>query len=366
VRASDIDGSIAAAMETLGADVRLRTLRSGERERWLELLDGWLLPDGWRGRDFFRRYAEQDPTFADRNVWIAEVAGRMVATAQIFPRRLRIAGTEVPTGGIGSVFTRDEARGTGVASSLLLRCQDDLRERGMPLSLLFASRHGFYERLGWRLWARSRGLWLRPPAAPPPDPRWRLEAFDPARDLEDAYALHAAYGASRPGTVVRDASFFRAQLAYAGNPGEDFVLARDGDGALVAYARGAVLDGVYLVTELARRPGPEAAGALAGLVEELMRPRDPDPIAPSGRPSAELRRLLVAPPVTDPELSAALAAREVVQQGFESRDAMFAVLDAAALARHVGAPIAAGEAPEAYLARILPPECLTFWPADRF
>ena len=49
--------------------MEIRTLEAGERDAWLDLLDGWSLPDGWSGRAFFERFIEDDPTFADDNVW---------------------------------------------------------------------------------------------------------------------------------------------------------------------------------------------------------------------------------------------------------------------------------------------------------
>src|SRR4030095_4441350 len=95
-----------------------------------------------------RRYPEVDPTYRDDNFWVAEHDGRLVACVQIFPRLLRVAGRTVPTGGIGSVFTSEKARGSGVSSALLEAAVDAMRARGMPLSLLFASRHAFSRRLG--------------------------------------------------------------------------------------------------------------------------------------------------------------------------------------------------------------------------
>lgn len=350
------------------ADVVLRSLRPGERGAFLDLLGGWERPSGWPGaaRDFFRRYVESDPTFADEHAWVAERGGRLVACAQIFPRALRIGGARVPTAGIGSVFTRPEARGGGIASALLERVLAAARARGMELALLFASRHGFYERLGFSLWTHDRPLWLRADDTARPDPGRRIAPFDPRRDLDAAFALHGVYSAALDGSAVRDRAFFAAQLAFAGNPAEDFVVARDAGGALAAYARGAVLSGIYLVTELARRPEPAAAEALADLVLALMQPRDPDPLAPPGRPSAALRQVLVAPALADAALDAALARRRVGRSRFAARDAMFAVLDAAALARRLGVPRRPGEDDAAWLRRVLPPDRFAFWPADRF
>lgn len=364
-------------MSTSGATIRL--LRDGEQEALVALLDGWELP-GWPGPAgaFFRRYLELDPTFAPDNVIVAEHAGRLLGCVQIFPRRLRVRRrgargdglAETPMGGIGSVFTHSEARGAGLASALLERAAAEMRARGFELSLLFASRHAFYGRLGWHLWPRERALWLRPEAtrAAAPDPSLRIAPFDPARDLADAFALHEAYSGALEGTCVRDAAFFRAQLGFAGQPSEDFLLARDAaDGTLLAFARAAAVEGVLLVTELARRAEARAAEALAELVLALLAPRDPDGLAVDcGRPSHELRRALVAPCHRDPELADALARRGAGVRSFSSRDVMVRVLDAEAFARRTGVPRAPDESEVAWLERALPPDRLVLWPADRF
>jgi GNAT superfamily N-acetyltransferase len=377
VRASDIGGSIAAAVGTPDAEIRLlRGDEHGERDALVALLDGWEAPDGWRGRagDFFRRYLDRDPTFEARNVVVAECDGRLAGCVQIFPRTLRAraggaadgALVAVPVGGIGSVFTRPEARGGGIASAMLERALAELRRRGLELSLLFASRHAFYARLGWQLVPRARALWLRDDDTAAPAAALRIVHFDPARDLDAAFALHAAHSGALAGTFVRDAAFFRAQLGFAGNPDEDFLLARDERGQLLAYARAAVLEGIPLVTELARRPEPAAAEALADLVLALLQPREPDPLAPPGRPSTELRRRLVAPCLADAALDDALMRRRLERKDFSSRDAMLRVVDAEALARRTAVPRAPGDDDAAWLARAFPPEQLVLWPADRF
>lgn len=356
--------------------VEIRLLRDDERGALVALLDGWSLPDGWRGRagEFFRRYLERDPTFEARNVVVAARDGELVGCVQIFPRALRAgvgaaangALVAVPVGGIGSVFTRPEARGGGVASALLGRAGEEMRGRGLALSVLFASRHAFYQRLGWHLVPRARALWSREDGAAPPTPGCRIDVFERERDLADAFALHTLHSGALAGTWVRDARFFRAQLEFAGNPEEEFLLARDARGRPIAYARAAVLSGLLLVTELARRPEPPAAEALADLVVALLEPRTPDPLAPPERSSAELRRLLVAPCLEDPLLSDGLLRRGVAARTFSSCDAMLRVLDTEALARATAVPRAPGEPDAAWLARAFPAERLVLWPADRF
>jgi predicted N-acetyltransferase YhbS len=348
--------------------MEVRPLRRDEREALLALLDGWELPDGWRGRDFFRRYVEQDPTFADANVWVAEEGGALVSCVQIFPRTLRVAGANVATGGIGSVFTAPSARRRGIAEAVFVRTMEAMRERGLALGLLFGG-EPLYARQGWRNWGVPAGVLQRsgasPAAAPPPAPGIAIEAFARARDLADVRALHAEYSDALSGTIVRDAALWEASLAVAGNPDEEFLVAR-AHGELAAYARATLLYGFVNVMELGCRPGFE--GALAALVARILAPRDADPWEPrAGRPSASLRTMAITVPLHfAPDLAAALAAAGVSWRAAGDTKTMLACLDPAALAAATGERGKPGEAPLDALARILPASDFTFWPADRF
>lgn len=339
--------------------MEIRTLRREERAAWLELLDGWELTDGWRGRDFFQRPVDHDPSYADANVWVAAEGGELVSAVQIFPRLLRVGGAEVPTGGIGSVYTRPESRATGVASALLERAVADMRARGMELSLLFAIRLAFYERLGWRSWQVPREL-LRAEGAPPP--ALEPEPFDPERDLDALTALHAETRAGLCGPAARTAEEWRASLVLAGNPAEEFLVARGGDGGIRAYVRALHLNAALVVGE----HGGRDAEALAALLRGLLEPRAEDPLASPDRSSAELRSFAVLPGPAPPPLAAALEAVGVSRTPVEDPTVMLRCLDAAALGRRIGARPGAGEDTDAFLRRVLPPDRFLYWPADRF
>jgi len=364
--------------------VELRTLRPGEREALLELLGGWEMGPPWAGRAaaFFRRYVEDDPGFREADVHVAVEEGqgapagrdgatagsrpdRLLACVQIFPRRVRtVGGGELPLGGIGSVFTRPEARGRGLAGALLARAEADLRARGVPLGMLFAGPVDFYARRGWLPWPFARALYLRRQG-------WRREggpagteilAFEPDRDLEAVRRLHAAYAADRPGTLARDAAAWRASLWVAGNPDEDFRVVRR-RGRVSAYARHVHLEGHPVLAEFGRAPSPEAAADLAALLDAM------------------LGKGAFGPAPADPVLEAELARRSFGVEALPDPGSMLRCLDAAALAEACGAapPPSPADATgsrgdrtpdekpeEALLRRLLPPERCLFWPADRF
>lgn len=345
--------------------MEIRTLRPGEREALLELLDGWELPDGWRGRDFFRRYLEQDPTFDDENVLVAAEGGALLSCVQIFPRRLRVAGSAVPAGGIGSVFTARAARRRGIAEAVFERTMETMRARGLLVGILFGD-ESIYARQGWRSWGVPAGLLLREAGAgePPAPPGLAVAPFERERDFAGVRALHERYSELLPGSVVRDDGLWEASLRNAGNPDEEFLVAR-ARGELVAYVRAALLHGVLALTEFAAEPGFEPA--LAVLVARIMTPREADPWERAGRPTAELRRLAVTARLrAAPDLAAALAPAKIRPREAGDTSTMLSCLDPAALAAQLGERLRPGEGPNDFLARMLPPEDLTFWLADRF
>jgi len=345
--------------------VRIRRLERGEREEWLDLLDGWELLDGWRGRDLFRRPIEDDPSYEDANVWVAEEAGRLVCSVQIFPRELGGSGVRVPTGGIGTVYTRPDRRGAGIASAVLERSVEDMRARGMELSLLFAARIPFYERLGWRSWPVRRDLLRRDAGATPLVGASDLviERFAPERDLDAVVALHTETAVGLAGAATRDAAAWRASLRLAGNPGEEFLVARAGrDRALLAYARAIRLNEALTIAE----HGLRDADAMAALCEAILAPRAPDPLAPAEKPSADFRSFAVLSVGAAPALLSALERRSVVCSSIEDPTPMLRCLDAQALARRLGLPAAADASGDAVMRRAFPPDRFSYWLADRF
>jgi len=116
---------------------------------------------------------------------------------------------------------------------------------------------------------------------------------------------------------------------------------------------------------VAAEPGFESA--LAALVARVMTPREADPWERSGRRSTELRKLAVTVPMGfAPDLGAALARGGIASRTAGDSKTMLCCLDAAAVGARVGERPRAGEEPNEFLARLLPADSFTFWPADRF
>jgi len=351
--------------------MEIRTLEAGEVEAVLRMLAAWDAPNGWRSPDGFRRQMQLDPTFQEHNVWVAVERGEVVGCAQIHPRRLRILGHAIPTGGLGPVYTRPDLRGRGVATTLVERAATAMRERGMELALVFSSAPGLFRRLGWHAWRGQRSILRHGDHKPPAParsasgPEIEIVALEPQRDraLAAVKAIHNAYSGSRNGTVIRDDALWDASLRLAGNPDEEFFVARRG-GLAVAYARATLLEEGLTITEMGRFE--DGAVALAQLVARLLEPRDRDPLAPPGRSSDEIRSFAIMSTFDDIGLTVSLEHEGVASHPVDDDTGLIRCLNIHALAARLDVELLPDEDEPGFLRRILPPDGFVFWPADRF
>jgi len=354
--------------------MEIRTLDAQERIALATMLDAWPLAEGWSAGDRFRKQVEADPGYADTNVLVASDRGRLLAGVTIFPRRLRILGHEIPTGGVGNLYADPSIRGKGVATELLERACDTLRVRGFELAVGFPgpppATGAFFEKRGWQAWGGQRTILRRDPAAAGraadgESDEIELEPVRPeeSRALQSVKSIHAAYGASRSGSVVRDDALWRASLELSPAPREEFWIARRG-GLSVAYARAAVIDDVLTVTEIGRFE--DGSDALARLIASLFEPRESDPLAAGQVGSAELRSFLVLPTFDDIGLTVALEHRGIRSHPMDDVSAYLRCVNLIGLASRLDVDLLPDEEGEDFLRRILPPDAMVFWPSDRF
>jgi len=323
-------------------DIEFRTIATHERDAVLDLLKEWL-----GDRDFFARYFRHDPNFRDDLCFVAMHDGRVISTLQVFPKHVRINGVAVMVGGVGNVFTTARYRERGVAAELLQRAVAAMDEQGFDLSLLFAVRLAFYGRLGWH--SHVRHLVFIEPGAATADSRSAIASFV-ATDLENVMSIYDHYTASLNGPTVRDWRYWQGQLRYAGNPHEDFVVAR-ASGNVVAYARGTALYDFYVIMEHGCVPGHE--DALADLICRL-----------HGTEAAALPGTITQLAVA-PDVQQRLHARGLSLRNVEDVFWMWQIISPPRLAAKLGMREADLDAEDIFF-RLLPPERSVYWIADRF
>ncbi len=322
--------------------MKIRTIEPHERDAVLDLLAEWL-----NDREFFARYFRHDPGFRDDLCFVAEDAGRIVSTLQVFRKQVRINGVLVDVGGVGNVFTTAAYRERGIASQLLTRAIAAMDEHGFDLSLLFAVRLAFYSHHGWQ--SHVRHLVFIERADVSTAGRCTIAPFAVA-DLDAVKAIYESYNAAFNGPTRRDARYWEGQLQCAGNPHEDFVVARAG-AQIVAYARGTPLYDFYMIMEHGCLPGFEEA--LVQLICHL------HCTAAAALPGT-ITQLAIAPGV-----QAQLRARGLNLHHVEDVFWMWRIISPQRLAAKLGLSAADLEADDLFF-RLLPPDQSVYWIADRF
>jgi len=329
-------------------EIAYRTLREGEREAFLDLMDVAFVDED---RALFARYLDEDPALGHDDTWVAVVDGRIVSAVQVFTRTVRLRGHAVPLAGLGSVATHPSHAGRGHATALVARALDEMSRRGAVVSLLFSSRTDFYARLGF-VRVDHPVLVVRRHADQGGDVGRRFEPGDLTRVAE----IYAHYSGPRECTTVRDDGYWRAQLRFAGNPDETFrVVPREG--RIVAYARCIPFHGLTRIMEHGCETGDEEA--LADLLLSL---------APADEP------LFV--PRCDALLESALVRSARSCRVVEFPDQMWRVIDARRLREIAGRSNGSRTRPDessaangddaALLERLVAAPGAVYWPSDRF
>ena len=357
--------------------MEIRTLKAQERMTLAGMLDGWRLAEGWTAGDRFRKQVEFDPTWSDNNVLVAVERERILCAVSILPRHLKILGHNIPTGGLSNLYSDPSNRGRGIATELLERVCETMRSRGLELAVIFPgaapATAEFFDKRGWSSCGGQQTILRRDPDARASEEGEREEIelspirSEDERALQSVKSIHAAYGASRSGPVVRDDDIWRACLQLTPAPREEFWVARRG-GLTVAYARASILDDVLTITELGRFE--DGASALAILVASLLVPREEDELIKGdavGRiRSEQLRSFLVLPTFDDIGLTVALEHRGIRSHPMDDAKASLRCVNLIGIASRLDVDLLENEDGRAFLTRILPPDSMVFWPADRF
>jgi predicted acetyltransferase len=136
-----------------------------------------------------------------------------VGTAGAYTFRMTVPGdAEVAAAGVTLVGVEPGHRRRGVLRALMRHQLDDVRERGEPVAILWASEAAIYQRFGYGLGTlsgsfeidRGRTWWLRPAEA---DGRMRLVSVDEA--LATIPPVYERMRAVTPGALTRTADWWR-------------------------------------------------------------------------------------------------------------------------------------------------------------
>jgi len=184
------------------------------------------------GRAFFQERMDFDSSYDANTTWFATVDGTVASIVQIFPLHIRVGKSSLKIGAMGSVGTNPNFRGMGLAHQILNAQTDWMKNEDYDLSMLLASIHPFYEKVGWKLITEKAYSISRPTISPSND-RLEIIPFEPAY-LDDLRAIYEQFNNNRTYTVIRDKSYWQDLIKWPLWKNNDCLLVRK-DNRIVAY-----------------------------------------------------------------------------------------------------------------------------------
>src|SRR6476646_8672902 len=122
-------------------------------------------PDARGVQERMRNFVE-NPLGTLDDLHLVELSGVVVGHAFLFPLGFSFGGARGSAGGVASVGVAPEARGLGVARKLVEHLHDLAHARGDAITLLYAFRQGFYDRVGYAPVTPTKLLSIAPQAIP--------------------------------------------------------------------------------------------------------------------------------------------------------------------------------------------------------
>jgi predicted N-acetyltransferase YhbS len=207
--------------------MEIRSLSPDEHTEFLALVDAEIRPAGatTRAADDFP-VALAPGNRAGQLVAVED--GQLVGCLVYLLRRFRTTWGPIPVAGIGSVVTRPDWRGRGISSALQDAALSGLRRQEVPLAVLWTSRPEIYAGRGFRQAGLEFHVDLARAQLTTEAPPWvEILPYTPAlaTRVEQIYLDHDLVTLRGRGD---------AELLY-GMPGTRGLVARDGDGIVLAY-----------------------------------------------------------------------------------------------------------------------------------
>lgn len=182
--------------------IEFRTLRERELDAWYAHCDSVFHEEP----GYFRKHFEWDPFRDNSLIFVAVDGGKIVSTVRVFDRIVWIAGRAVKMGGIGEVSTKPEYREKGYAGTLLGMAIEAMRERRMPVSILFGD-HPMYQRKSWQFYPVIFKRVTRALLPGLPEGA-RVRPFQP-EDLPFIMGIYDLYAGRLDGAVQRSQAYWK-------------------------------------------------------------------------------------------------------------------------------------------------------------
>ena len=230
-------------------------------EELLEYVEGRMGPP----REFFRSWFQTCPPANPEDSRIALIGDRIVSHIRVYRRDLRLRGSVVPSGHLGTVSTHVDFRRQGHGRALLRDCVEYIGSLGFPLSCVWSGATEFYPCEHWvRFPLIGTSLHL-PFWGCRLSPDVRVRRYRRGSDDAAVADIYDEYNRGRNLSAVRDAEYWRLHHSWIRGEEEDGFLIAERQGRPVAYCRARRAE----IMEYAARDGQQDAGL--AVVDALVR-----------------------------------------------------------------------------------------------
>ncbi|MDE2998694.1 MAG: GNAT family N-acetyltransferase [Gemmatimonadota bacterium] len=242
----------------------IRAVREDEIEETFELQRMVFRPDEGAGAlERYRTYVRDDPGYRMDQSRVLLADGRIVAHLRVWDRAIRVRGSVLRAGGIGSVLTHPDHRGRGYARALMRNAEAYMLEAGYDVGLLFTIiGTPFYRALGWTpIPLPTFVIELESEAGARPSTH--VTALDVDRDLDAVMAIYERCTGCLTGPETRPRDYWRAGPSRIRGVFPEWGVAVDSE--LLGYATfDASADGIWVKEGCAETSGD---GALTGMAQ---------------------------------------------------------------------------------------------------
>jgi predicted acetyltransferase len=186
--------------------IEYRALRQEELQAWFDHC-AYVFSGGESNpliKGIFINHFYMDPHRELEGILVAVEDGLIVSTVRIFFRKVFFFEKEVTVGGIGEVSTRPEHQGKGHAYRLLEMAIEQMKEKGIALSMLRGTAQ-IYSKLGWMKTTTYKRLAT---VMGRDDLAYRLRPVDLNKCIPELKSIHKNYSQKFIGAFTRDEDYY--------------------------------------------------------------------------------------------------------------------------------------------------------------
>jgi predicted N-acetyltransferase YhbS len=167
--------------------------------------------------------------------YVGCIDGQVVTSLGSYPTQFQLRGETVSGFAIGSVYTRNEFRGRGIAPMLIAWVENHERQQGAELAILYSDiKPAYYAAMGYRL-CPSREGWCDLRSMERGEGASKLLEFDGPAQLDEMSAMYHGYHGAAPLSIQRPAGYWQVMFAKSDRDRYFWLLGTEGKHR--AYAR---------------------------------------------------------------------------------------------------------------------------------